>query len=78
MTRRTCHLCDQEAVVVHELGHAGPWCLDHATQHTCECGHTAAHCPIMGCGDWIPTSVQSKQLLYLNFQAPFTPVTIWH
>ena len=78
-TLRRCAVdgCADMAIVENPL-HLTRWlCLIHAADVICDCGHTAARCPIIGCGDWTPVNHWAEQLLMFEFNIIVTP-TIFH
>jgi hypothetical protein len=61
------HGCDESAVVCNGYAPTPYLCWTHAQDVRCECGHTAAACPIAGCGDWQPLDEAGATLLSFEF-----------
>jgi hypothetical protein len=71
-------VCGQPAIVRHTMNHRAPCCLQCASAITCQCGHPASRCPILGCGDWIAVDASADHLLMIDFQFIVTPQTMRH
>lgn len=67
-----CKHCREPAIVQNEIETIA-LCLTHAIdRHICPCGHAAAWCAVLGCGNWQPLTDDDLQLLLYEWQVHTT------